>query len=253
MLDVSTVLQDINPQFRRWPEIELIRYVNYAQMALAKFLPTVSARTDAIKIKPGTKQDLARVVAADIKPGSGATAADTDGIGLMRAIRNMGSAGTTPGRAIRGPVDRYTKDSFEPNWASETGTEVLEIVFDKNLPLTFSVSPGVPASPSVWIEIEWMANLPKLPDGGAPGSEKYVVGGSEAARVLGVADQYAEDVKNYVIAIALLKGSKNTQNMTKAQLHGALFVNSINQQALVLTGTNPNITALPFVNEIGAA
>jgi hypothetical protein len=249
ILGVQATLQDANPPFRRWPEIELIRYANFGRMALAKFLPTVSSRTDAVKLAPGTKQNLGRVLAANILPGDGSTAADTDGIAFMRAMRNMGSNGLTPGRAIRGPVDRYTKDAFAPNWASETGTEVLEIIFNKDLPLTFNVSPGPAASPAVWIQIEWMANLPVLPAGGDPGAEKYVELGAEASRVIGVPDQYAEDLHNYIVAMALLKGSKNTANAPKAQFHASLFIQSINAQAQAIGAQNPNLKALPFAAE----
>lgn len=246
IVGVQSTLQDSTPAFRRWPEIELIRHANYGRMALAKFLPTVSSRTDAVKLAAGTRQSLSRVLAANIKPGDGSTAADTDGIAFMRALRNMGTDGLTPGSAIRGPVDRYTKDAFTPTWASAAGAEVLEIVFNKDVPLSFSVSPGVTNG---WIEIEWMANPTPLPGGGAPAAEKYIVGGAEASRVLGIPDQYAEDLHNYIVAVALLKGSKNTANVPKAQLHASLFMQSINAQAQAISGQNPNMKALPFVNE----
>lgn len=250
ILGVQSTLQDANPPFRRWPETDLIRYANYARMALAKFLPQVSSRTDVVKLDAtGARQVLDRVLAANIKPGLGA-AADTDGIAFLRALQNMGSDGLTPGRAVTGPVDRYLKDSFEPNWLTETGAEVFEIVHDKHQPLQFFVSPALPASGDRWLRIEWMAHLPKLPDGGAPGAEKYVVAGSESTTVLGVPDSFAEDVHNYMVAVALLKGSKNMVNVPKAQMHGSLFMQSINAQAQVATGVNPNLKVLPFLAEI---
>ena len=248
LLSVSTTLQDINPQFRRWGEIELIRYANYAQMALAKYLPQVSSRTDDIKLAAGARQSLAAVLAANIKPGDGSAAADAAGIAFMRAVCNMGTDGLTVGRSVRGPVDRYTKDAFEPGWQTEVGAEVREIVFDRNQPLQFFASPG--SSGNTWLRIEWMANLPRLPDGGAPGSEKYVPAGTEASRMLSVPEQFAEDMHNYIVAAALTKGSKNTINVPKAQMHATMFANSVNQQAMSVTGVNPNIAALPFINEI---
>jgi hypothetical protein len=191
------------------------------------------------------------VLAADIKPGDGSTPVDTRGIALQRVIANMGADGTTPGRAIAGPVDRYTKDAFDPTWQSAVGDAIEEIVFDKGEPLTFYVSPGVTGS--LWARIQWMVQPPALPEGGAPGGEKYVVGGAEASRVLGVPDVHAEDLHHYLVAMALLKGSKNTQNLPKSQVHAQLFVQSINTQAQVTTGVNPNLKALPFVNEIAGA
>ena len=192
------------------------------------------------------------MLAADIKPTNGLSAADTYGIAFMRAVCNMGADGVTIGRAIPSPVDRHVKDALEPNWVSETGTTIYEIVFDKNLPLQFFVSPGVPASPTVWARLSWMANPPALPDGGAAGAEKYIEAGSEAARVIGVPDQYAEDLRNYMVAVLLTKGSKNTLNLPKAQLHAGWFINSINQQALAQTGVNPNVQMLPYINEIAS-
>jgi hypothetical protein len=248
---IQSELQDQNPPFRRWTEIELIRFLNYGRLAIAKYLPQVSARTDDIKLAAGARQDLSRVVAASIKPGDGSGAVDTDGIAFMRAVCNMGGDGLTMGRAVRGPVDRYTKDSFEPLWQTESGAEVLEIVFDRNLPLQFFVSPALAVSGDRWLRVEWMANPPKLPDGGAPGAEKYVVGGSQASTVLGVPDAFAEDLHHYVVAASLMKGSKNTQNLPKAQIHAGLFINSLNAQAKAATGVNPNLTALPFLNELG--
>lgn len=247
---VQGVLQDTSPAFRRWPEIELIRYLNYGRMALCKYLPQVSSRTDAVKLRPGAHQDLSIVLPDEVIPVTGTVTADMQGIAFMRALCNMGSTGTTPGRAIRGPVDRYTKDAFEPTWLSETGTEVKEIVFDKNLPLQFIVWPSVPASPRVWIRIQWMAMVPMLPEGGDPGAERYVVGGQEEDTLVGVPDQFQEDLHNYVIAMALLKGSKNTANLPKAQIHAQLFMQSLNTQAAVATGVSPNLAALPFVNEM---
>lgn len=251
LLGVQTTLQDLTPRFRRWPEIELIRYANYGRLALAKYLPQVSTRTDDIKLAAGARQDLSRVLAANILPGAGGTPVDVDGIAFLRAVCNMGANGSTMGRALRGPVDRYTKDAFEPTWLTETGADVLEIVFDKHLPLQFFVSPALAVTGDRWLRVEWMANPPALPAGGEPASEKYVTGGSEVSRVLGVPDTFTEDLHNYVVAVALLKGSKNTANVQKAQLHASLFIQAINAQAQVATGVSPNLTALPFLSEIG--
>lgn len=253
LLGVQTTLQDLTPTFRRWGEIELIRYANFGRLALAKYLPQVSSRYDSVKLAAGARQDLSRVAAASIIPGDGSTAADTDGIAFMRAVCNMGANGSTIGRAIRGPVDRYLKDAYEPTWQTETGAEVLEIVFDRLLPTQFFVSPALAVAGDRWIRIEWMANPPALPAGGAPASEKYITGGTEAARVLGVPDAFAEDLHNYVVAVALLKGSKNTANLPKAQVHAGMFISSINQQAKTATGVSPNLSALPFVAEIASA
>jgi hypothetical protein len=247
---VQSTLQDNAPAFRRWPEIELVRYINYGQRALAKYVPQCGTRTDAVRLAPGTRQDLTKVLAAHIRPGDGSTAADTYGIAFLAALRNMGSDGASPGRALRAPVDRYSLDAGTPDWhTAATATVVREIVVDKAAPLTFYVSPPIPTTPAVWLELRWMVEPARIAAGGAAGSEKYTANGSGAATLLSVDDLYAEDMHNYVVAAALLKGSKNTQNLMAASMHAQLWIASVNAQAAMFTGVSPNLQSLPFITQ----
>lgn len=248
---VGETLQDISPQYSRWPEIELVVYANYAQRAIAKYLPQAGSRVDAIKLLPGTKQDLTRVLAANILPGDGSTPADVHGIALLDLVRNMGANGATPGRVVR-LIDRYTKDTNDPLWHTKTGAEIREYVHDKQTPRIFYAVPGVPsAGPDVWIEVSWMAEPRAIAAGGEPGSEVYAYAGPSTA-LMGIHDQFIEDAHNYVVAMASLKRSKNTENMQRASVHTTLFTSSINTQATVLTGVNPNMKALPFADQIAS-
>jgi len=248
---VSNVLQDISPQFSRWPEREMVTAANLGQLAIAKYLPIAGARVDAIKLKPGTRQDLTKVLAGELKPGDGSAAADTFGIALQLLVRNMGADGQTPGRVVR-IVDRDTLDAVDPDWhsAAKAAPVVREYAFDKQLPRVFYVRPGVPVAPAVWVDVEWLAEPKRIPDGGEPGSEHYPATGSDPT-LIGIHDQFVEDLRNYMVAMLLLKGSKNVQNMPKAQLHATLFTSSINAQAAALTGVNPNLKQLPFVADVG--
>lgn len=248
---VATTLQDISPQFSRWTEIEQVTYANYGQVAIAKYLPMAGSRCDAIKLRTGTKQDLTNVLAAAIIPGDGSTSADAFGIQLLDIIRNMGADGATPGRVVR-IVDVETKDSNDPDWHTKTGAVVREFVFDKTLPKVFYVVPGVPAATNVWVELAWMAEPRRITAGGEPGAEIYKYDGANA-ELLGIHDQFVEDLHNYTVAMCLLKGSKNTINLQKSQAHAGLFISSINAQAAAQTGVNPNLKQLPFASEIGAA
>lgn len=244
---VQDTLQDNKPPFARWPEKQVVNWTNFGQMALAKYLPLVSQRTDTIRMQPGTLQDFRRVLAANIKTG-----VQTDGIGLIRMVRNMGLDGTLPGRAIHGPVDRFTKDALEADWHNETGLSVREVVFDKGQPLQAWISPGAPADLPVWVQIEWMRYPVALAAGGDPGSEKYTAAGTLAAVALDISDQYAEELHHYTVAMLLLKGSKDFQNVPKAQYHAGLFMQSVNAQAQVAGMANPNLKAMPFMNEATA-
>lgn len=247
---VCETLQDISPQYTRWPEIELVVYANYAQRAIAKYLPEAGARVDAIRLAPGTKQDLTKVLAANIVPGDGTSPADVSGIALLDIVRNMGANGATPGRVVR-IVDRYTKDTNDPLWHTKTGTEAREYLYDKVTPRIFYVTPGVPASPAVWVEVSWMAEPKVIPAGGEPGSHVYAYDGASTA-LMGIHDKFIEDAHNYVVAMASLKRSKNTENLQRASVHTTLFTSSINTQAAVISGVNPNLKALPFAEQIAS-
>lgn len=246
---VSTTLQDISPQFTRWTEREMVIAANFAQRAIAKYLPQAGSRVDAVKLSAGTKQDLTKVLAANIKPGDGSAAVDTLGIALLGVVRNMGSDGLTPGRVIR-LVDRYTKDTNDPDWHTKTGAVVREFVANKDTPRVFYVVPGVTGS--VWAEIEWMAEPKAIADGGAPAAERYVTGGAGENDLMGIHDQFMDDAHNYVVAFLSMKRSKSTFNGQLAAQHTAAFTSSINAQATVLTGVNPNLKALPFAEQLAA-
>lgn len=246
---VSNTLQDVAPQYERFGERELVTFANYAQRALAKFLPQAGTRVDTIKLVPGTRQDLTFIPAARILPGDGSAPADTYGIAFLDIVRNMGANGLVAGRVVRG-VDRQAKDANDPSWHLRTSTELREYIFDRASPRTLLVSPGVPAA-GLWAEVSWMAEPTRIPAGGAPGSELYAMDGASTA-LMGIQDLFIEDAHNYVVGMALLKGSKNTANLPKSQHHVALFTSSVNAQAKVLSGVNPNLRTLPFADAIEA-
>lgn len=251
---VSETLQDIRPHGRRWPEANLVPWANFAQRALAKYLPHLSSAIEPIRLQPGTKQDLTRVLAANIKASDGTTVDDRYGISFMGAPRNMGPDGLTPGRAPR-LVDRLQKDAANPDWHQATpDTVVREVVHDRSTPLVFFVSPPVHPTTAVWLDVQWMREPRRISDAGlsTTGFTRYAYNGSGVggSDVMGIRDANIEDAHHYVVAMALLKGSKNTVNLPKAQYHAGLFLQSLNAQVQAITGTNPNLKLLPFINEI---
>lgn len=247
LYSVGVTLVDVSPQFSFWTEQELVYYANLGQRAIAKYLPQAGSRVDAIKLRPGTHQDLTTVASGDIRPGDGSTAATTYGISLLDVICGMGADGQTAGKTIR-LVDRHTKDVNDEDWHSRTGTP-REYMYDKDTPKTFLVTPGVTGT--FWARIAWMAEPIAIPAGGPPGTEVYPWSGANAA-LLGINDQFVDDLHNYVVAMACLKKIKNAENSAKGQMHMAMFTQSINAQAAVLTGTSPNLTALPFFDQVKA-
>lgn len=235
---VSAQLHDISPQFTRWTQRELVSWLNDGQKAIAKYMPSSCARVDAVKLTPGTKQSIEKILAASIKPGDGGTASDVYGHFLQTVVRNMGSDGLTPGLAIR-VVDREVLDANNPSWHSSSGTAVTQYTFDPRYPKVFYVSPGVPSG-GLWVEISFLANPVDVASTG-----NYGMDGSDSTKI-SVDDKYVDDLVNYILARAYMKDAEFAANGNLAQAHAGMFTSSINAQVAALTGVNPNLQSLPM-------
>lgn len=247
---VCVLLNDFDPQFVSWPEKELVNWLNDAQLIITTFAPPVCARVDAIKLKPGTKQSIEAIAAADCLPGDGSTPSATIyGKQFLRPIRNMGANGTTPGKAII-VGDMRRMDANSPNWHTVTG-EIRQVFYDPQMPKVFYVSKGVPASPAVWIEIAHIAAPIAIPNTGSPGSELYLVDGASTATI-GIDDECADALVNYIMARARLKDQAENKN-TEAGTYAALFTAWLNAKSAILTGHNPNLKRLPMAPQPAAA
>lgn len=244
---VSTTLSDVNPQFTRYSERDIITALQCGTRALCKFLPHVGTRTVAMKLSPGTRQSIAKIVAANTKTLDGSEAVDVYGISLKEVLRNKGADGLTVGRSIT-IADRQVMDLGDPDWHTRTGTTVREFTFDPLDPLTFFVSPGVPSATDVWVDVSVVALPLVIPDGGEPGSEIYADEGI-STQVVGIDDTWEDELWNYTVAYVLLSDSKAQAAMVRAQQHAQAFMASINLWAQQLTGQNPNLKTLPFAPE----
>ena len=213
----------------------LLRYMNDAQRVIAKFLPASCSRVDSIKLKPGTRQSIAFIAAADIKPGDGTAAKDVGGFRLGSLERNMGSDGATPGRAIR-IVDQDALDSSDPNWHTKTGPVVLRYTFDPLVPTSFYVTPGVPSTGQVWVETKYLATPDELP----------IADEVPDDLLFGLDDIYVDDILAYALARAFMKDAEVPGAAALASSNAQIFTNSINVQGLAMTGVNPNLHHLPI-------
>lgn len=230
---VSTQLQDVDPQFDRWTQRELVTWLNEGQKAIAKYVPSSCSRVDAVKLAAGTKQSINKILAANVKPGDGSTAVDVYGIALMSLIRNMGTDGLTPGQAIR-LVDRESLDAYTPGWHTETGDSVSGFVYDPRTPQVFFVTPGIKAGATRWVEIQYVANPAEIPVDGSFGMD-----GGDTTTVT-IDESNTDDLVNYILARAYAKDSESA-NMQASSMYGQSFVASINAQATAITGVNPNL------------
>lgn len=116
----QTVLQDVTGV--RWPELELLDWMNDAQREVVMLHPQAGAKTTDVPLTPGSKQTI-----------------PNDGTQFLRAIRNVG------GRAVR-EVDRDILDSQLPDWHTESGAAVLHYTHDPIDQRVFYVYPAASGS-----------------------------------------------------------------------------------------------------------
>lgn len=240
----SSQLNDLSPQFTRWKQREMVDACNDGQRAIAKYIPSSSARVDAVKLVAGSKQSIERILAASIIPGDGSTPADVSGTYFQSPIRNMGANGTTPGPVIR-VIDREVLDTTTPNWHVASGGTyggVRGVVFDPRFPKVFYAWPPVPAATDWWIEQSMLADPVLIPHAN---EGVYAWEGSSTVNI-SIDDKYVDDLVNYIMARAFMKDAEWAANPAMAQNYTALFTGSINAQVTALTGVNPNLQSLPF-------
>lgn len=242
---VSTTLHDDKPQFKRWSERELVSWTNDGQRALAKYLPQAGARTDALRLVPGTLQRIDKVPAARLIDRDGATpGAEVKGVMLFDLVCNLGADGATRGASITA-VDRGALDRSNRMWHGQAvAASIDHFTYDPRNPLVFYVSPPVHGTTPVWAEMAWSAQPAELPAAGDKGSEVYLADGLNDAE-LSIDDLYADDLVHYVCARAYMKDSEDGDT-GNASAHAQTFLASLNAQVAAVTGNNPNLQTLPF-------
>ena len=222
---IKDTLQDTTSV--RWPEAELLRYINDAQREIVNFRPESSAKTANVQLVTGTKQAL-----------------PTDGLRLIKVTRNMSDAsgGATGKRAIR-IVNVDILNTQEPDWNDPTvsgdaahGTVVKHYIFDEDAPRNFYVYPGV--SGNAYVEVVYSASPTDL---------------ANTSATISVDDIYANAIIDYVLYRSYMKDAEYAGNAQRAQNHYQLFTASIGQggqSAMLLDPNNDQVSNIGAVPQV---
>jgi len=192
----------------RWPQDELLRYLNDARREIAVVRPDLYATTSTVTLTTGgTKQSL-----------------PTDGIRLIDVVRNMPSG--NPGKAIR-IVEREILDAQKPSWHTETATADLKhFMYDERSPRAYYVYP--PATAGHQIEIIY---------GQTPTDISLA---NISTTQLTQEDVYTGAMVDYVCYRAFSKDSEYAGNAGRAQAHYQQFINSLGLGGKVQMTQSPN-------------
>lgn len=202
---VIDLLLDKDRSQPRWPDDELVRWINDSRMAIMIRRPQACSVLATIALASGTRQTIPE-----------------DGILLLDVIRNMGMTGATPGRAIR-RTDRQNIDDMQLYWHKATpSAEISQFTFDDRLPKEFYVYP--PSKTGVQVEIAYA----KIP------TAITEIGGS-----LDMGLEYLDAVVNYVAYRAKSKDSEYANAAEAAAYYGA-FGDALGMSAASQNSTSPN-------------
>lgn len=210
---IQDILQDTTSI--RWPEAELLRYINDAQREVCNLRPESTATTANMALVVGTKQTL-----------------PSGGLRLIKVTRNMSSAaGSATGKRAVRLVDADILNTQEPNWHDPTvsgdaahTTTVKHYIFDEDDPRSFYVYPGA-SSTSTFLEIVYSAAPTDL---------------TATSSTISVDDIFANAIIDYVLFRCYLKDAEYAGNQQRAGTHFQLFSSSLGAGGQAQFNVSPN-------------
>jgi len=205
---VQVILQDTTGV--RWPDSELLDWLNDGQREIVLYKPNAFIKNLAVRMAAGTKQSL-----------------PADGVQLIDVVRNMGTNGTTPGRAVRITM-REVLDSQLPDWHSETPSSVVKhYVYSLLDPKNFYVYPPQPAAGQGYLEIVY----------GASPTDTTLAG------PITLDDIYQNVLVDYILYRAYSKDTEYAADQNRAATHQNAYIAALTGKAKVEVGANPNSMA----------
>ena len=179
--------QLIDPDNIRWPQDELLGWLNAGIRQIAQANPTITNSATTVKLVSGTRQTI-----------------PADGFLFFEAYRNMGTDGLTPGKSVRVSA-RETLDAFDPNWHSATASASTQAyLFNDRDNTAFYVYP--PSTGTNYLEI----NYAKSPAD---------IGLSDP---ISIPDIYENAILDYILARAFGKDTE-AANPAMAQMYYQMF------------------------------
>ncbi len=185
----GTILQDVTNT--RWPESELLGWLNDGQREVVKFKPDACIQSVDHSFAEGTKQTL-----------------PDDGIVFIHLGRN--TAATSSKKVIR-QINRRILDDQVPGWHAQDGTlDVEHYVYDPQDPKHFYVYP--PAASGAQGELVYSASPTDC---------------ASTSSTIAVDDVYANTLLDYILYRAYLKDAEYSANDSRAQSAKSAFLEGL--------------------------
>lgn len=207
----ADILQDTGNV--RWPQAELLRYLNDGRRELAIHRPDVYSTVYTMTLVAGSKQTI-----------------PSDGNKFIDVVRNI-NANDTPGRAVR-IIEREILDAQNPNWHTSTSSNnTRHFMFDERAPKTFYVYPA--ATSGHKLEVIYSKNPVDIT------SEDL-----SSTTVLSAEDIHVGTLLDYVLYRAFSKDAEYAVNLQRAELHYRAFATSLGLSNRKRIANSPNTANL---------
>ena len=201
------VLQDATGV--RWDSSEMLGWLNSGQREILLFKPNAYVKYAPMQLVAGTRQLL-----------------PDDAVQLIDIPRNMGTTGTTPGRAIR-QADREALDAAVPMWHAATANAVVRhYIYNVLEPRAFYVYPPQPTTGRGYVEAIY----------GATPADAILSG------AITLDDIYETPLLDYMLYRAFSKDSEYA-NAQRATMYYQSFLQAIGGKARVEGVANPAVSA----------
>lgn len=177
----------------RWTRAELLSWLNDGLRQIVIINPNASNTVSSVKLVAGTRQTL-----------------PSDGWLLLGVIRNMGTGGATPGRAIR-IISRELLDGYNPNWHTDTASDITKnYIYDLQDQAAFYVYP--PSTGNNYIELNY---------------SKQPVDLSAETQVIPIFDVYQGALVDYVLYRACSKDAEYAPGLELAKGYLSTFTAAV--------------------------
>ena len=210
----ATLRDDTNVH---WTVEEALTYLSDAQRAAVEIRPEINPITARIRLEAGSRQRIPDGMTSGFLDDATAASALAPGFSLIGLVRDMGTDGETPDRAVR-ITTRDTLDNSYPDWHADVpggyseGT-VVHYTYDADARRWFYVFPRQPATLNIrhWVELVYSAIPAEI---------------LAAGTAIGIDDMYQPLLLHYMLYRAYSKqinvqGSE--QNAQKASGYYQLF------------------------------
>jgi hypothetical protein len=207
----------------RWGSTELLAWLNQGQDQIVQLKPDAMALVVSTKMTASKTRQSLPDGTASYKDESGATL--RYGLKLLDIIRNMGAAGSSPGKSIS-IIDKNLLDLTDPTWHYTGRSNIVQhYMYNEKIPREFYIYPAAHASTQTWVEISYVAKP---------------TAASTTASNIDLSDIYASVLLDYVLFRAFSKSSDSQIHMTKALGYYEAFIRALGSFSAAETGFDPN-------------